>query len=555
MIFSFVMSRLLYQFARQKLESGTEIGTLEQLMGSQTLGSAFKTHLQLQSFNILGLLLLCVWLLSPLGGQSLLRVLHEDTLPINTTVVYFDSVRQDMDKNSGIRDASFHMALLAPEEVKRRSEDPWGNVKIPIVESAPDGQWIDIHETPVYSSLVGIPVANVSRGNSTFYLESGYLNLTCGIRRLKNESTKGTDEADTAAFLKIETPLVDSKRSTNISSASWYGVHHKFNEVNDGVWFTIGLDRLLPDHELSFYSPDLDDQDIRPTNLLFQARDRYTNNDTIGEVVQVYRTECQVEQKYVESRVTCIYDQGSIRPLCKVVAQRPSREDHPPGNSTFLSERRNFHRVSQDMPRWYRGTGNRKSDPMLLHLYDPTMADYLAESSTQDLRKVTDEDFSIRLSQAINSFILAEQLGLSANPQFAKSTMFSHGRGHSSGIRHLNATAETTNFDVVYRIAWPWMIPCILSCAVLAAAGVLGVAYAHSGSGPDFLGFASTMLSDSRYIDMYSPEVDIGLMEGSELARLLKKRRIRYGRVRRGSNEEAVGIGREEEVTMLLRDL
>lgn len=567
MIFSFAMSRLLYQLARQRLESGTAVGTLEQLIGSQTLGSAFKTHLELQSFNILGLILLCVWLLSPIGGQSLLRILHEDTLPIETRVVYFDNLRQELTQSSGIRDASYHMALLAPEEVKRRPEDLWGNVKIPMIERGHDQEWTEISAIPIYSALVGIPIANVSRGNSTFSLESGYLNLTCDGRTLKRQATSGNIDDDTAAFIKLETVLLSGERSVNVSSnGSWYGIQHKFDEEDDGVWFSIGIDRFV-DHVSPLSSSVVDDRNnsnnnnnnnnsgnVGPTRLIFQARDRYFGKDPevddpgVSEYIQVYRTECRVRQKYVESRVLCVYDQGSIRPACRVVAQRPSQEQHPAEDNTFLSGRRSFYRLSRDMPRWYRGTGVGKSDPMLLHLYDPSMADYLSETSTQDLRKVPDIDFSVRLSQVINSFILAEQLGLSANPQFAKSTMFSGGTEHPSGIHHKNATADTTNLITVYRISWPWMLLCILSCTVLAAAGIFGVMYAHSGSGPNLLGFASTMLRDSKYIDMYSPDANIGYMEGSELARLLKNKRIRYGRVRGCSTGDTLGIGREEEV-------
>lgn len=93
MIFAFTLSRLLVQFARCRLENGSSLGTLEQLIGSLTLGSAFKTHLELRALNLLIVALLSIWICSPLGGQALLRMLDMGTRPVNTELAYFDTFR------------------------------------------------------------------------------------------------------------------------------------------------------------------------------------------------------------------------------------------------------------------------------------------------------------------------------------------------------------------------------------------------------------------------------------------------------------------------------
>ena len=91
-LFAAIMGRLMYQIARWKLEKGATMGTLEQLMGSRTIGSTVLTQIQLRTFNVLAVLLVLVWAFSPLGGQSLLRMLD---LRLNTVVhpsaiTYFD---------------------------------------------------------------------------------------------------------------------------------------------------------------------------------------------------------------------------------------------------------------------------------------------------------------------------------------------------------------------------------------------------------------------------------------------------------------------------------
>lgn len=173
MIFAFVTGRLITHLARHRLENGSTLGILEQLMGSQTLGSAYSTHIQLRIVNPVGICLLGIWLLSPIGAQSLLRILHQATRSIHTTVTHFDHLKQG-DSYATNPAGSYVGSLLASSAVKDGPEDLWGNVKIPFLQADAghkDGNWRAVNkvdEGPVYSGLVGIPVTGVPFGNSTF---------------------------------------------------------------------------------------------------------------------------------------------------------------------------------------------------------------------------------------------------------------------------------------------------------------------------------------------------------------------------------------------------
>lgn len=68
--FAAIVGRASVKYATWKLQKGTTIGALEQLMGSRTVASAFATQVQLRSANLIGIVLLLVWPPSPLGGQS-----------------------------------------------------------------------------------------------------------------------------------------------------------------------------------------------------------------------------------------------------------------------------------------------------------------------------------------------------------------------------------------------------------------------------------------------------------------------------------------------------
>lgn len=59
---------MVYEIARWKLEKGGRVGTLEHLIGSQTVGATILTQAKIGALNPLGISLLLVWSFSPLGA-------------------------------------------------------------------------------------------------------------------------------------------------------------------------------------------------------------------------------------------------------------------------------------------------------------------------------------------------------------------------------------------------------------------------------------------------------------------------------------------------------
>lgn len=88
--------RASIKIATYLLEKGIDLGTLEQLAGSRTLGSTVTTQYHLRSYNLLSLGLVALWLISPVGGQAALRVfyLDFDAIVVPTVVQYFDTDAQ-----------------------------------------------------------------------------------------------------------------------------------------------------------------------------------------------------------------------------------------------------------------------------------------------------------------------------------------------------------------------------------------------------------------------------------------------------------------------------
>jgi hypothetical protein len=113
-------------------------------MGSSTVFGTVITQIHLRSFNWLGLALIVLWALSPIGSQSFLRVISTQNYNTSTTVTinYLDTgqvskIGWTLDPNI-IPDAYeepigtvYMSALMAPLSVQNSTVDLWGNVKIP----------------------------------------------------------------------------------------------------------------------------------------------------------------------------------------------------------------------------------------------------------------------------------------------------------------------------------------------------------------------------------------------------------------------------------------
>jgi hypothetical protein len=144
MIFAANVSRAIFRLAQWRLERGERLGVLDQVFGSTTIVSSVTTQLETGAFNVVGLLMILIWALSPIGGQSSARILEFQT---GTTSLFAYTVYLDMNNTfneyTGAVDAVpaaaahgvFVAALLTPGNVQSSSQDTWGNVKVPMLES------------------------------------------------------------------------------------------------------------------------------------------------------------------------------------------------------------------------------------------------------------------------------------------------------------------------------------------------------------------------------------------------------------------------------------
>lgn len=580
--FAAVIGRLTYEIARWKLEKGATVGVLEQLLGSRTFGGTLLTQFSI-GFNPLGCALFFLWAFSPLGAQSILRLL---ALDIDKTTHTTDIIYQDTESTQGLtrislrpigEDAAQRQAvwkylgnrlgtlLLAPEGAQESKMDLWGNVKIPFLESAQDdGSWQETTsdlERESFTSLAGIPLTAIPIGNSSFALESSYLDLDC-----KNITTKEAND--------LLDPYPPQFRG-DLTNITWPDGNHdvyyfKDHEFKNGTWhgvsmfskgkgasgpslWSIAVDRFVDNYwrngskhaeHAGLHSPALFRSEsgitMESTRLLLQAE--YARRFPIGhESVRTIVT-CNVRQAYVESRIECQRQDGTPA-TCSVVQQRRSQRAHAPETISHFSFPEAFWSFTKDLPAaTYTGhSGN--YDIFNAYLRDPTAIgpnpfkggyeqdDPSAEWPTKDLKTI-----SRRFSQVLNTWMV---LG-----SFSQQAGFS---GGDIGIEpNLTTTAEVASQVQRYRVSKLWIALGILSCITFLIGGVASVVFASLADGPEVLGYVSTVMRDSKRLDL---DPVVSSMRGIDISKLYKGLRLRFGYDETLSGLPVLGVGREAEMT------
>ncbi|CAH0051152.1 unnamed protein product [Clonostachys solani] len=554
MVFAFIMGRLFYHSARLQLEMGSSLGTLEQLIGSQTLGGAAALHLKTAAFNPLAVLIFALWSFSPLGSQSLLRILHQETPSDSTTFVYLNTQKAHPNEIlNGSMKNSYIRSLNSDVNIAAGPTDPWGNTKIPFLQPAAldlkDNQsWHELpkNQTRPYSALFGVPISHLMPGNSMISIETTYLDLDCEPFETKwdqpHEVSLDETKLNQTALEEIAfyTETMLRNYTGVIANGSWYGYQQGSKSSNVARW-NIALDRFIGTDWLAFRESSLNafqnETTIEAglTKLLVQfdyPQDQHGGRVSLGRHLLI-RSECRVSQKYVETRLSCSAIPEKLRPDCNVVAQRASLTPHPPENLSILSHPQIFGAISRLVPSVF--------------LAEKETLNYIF--NVANLQMIEDPipatNLSTRLSQAINTFYLVHQISNFMDPLEVPS--------YEVGVPFLApawtvGNATRTDAYYVYLINWPWMVVSLVSCLILVLASIVGVGFVHSGHGPEVLGYVSTAIRDS---DIAGLPPQAAQMDGDELSKAMRKRRFRYGRKISEKGPPTVGFGPEEDIIIL----
>jgi hypothetical protein len=488
-VFSLVVGHTVRQVGSWKLERGTSLGSLEQIMGSLALGSTIITQVLLRRPNILALLLLATWALSPIGSQSSLQLLTVGVHPTmsNITIPYFNTDAEPGFSegdlwNGPSLNALFSSSLMAPASIRNSSMDLWGNVKIPdfsrLVSSANSTGWTNVPvplPNATYSSVLGIPLGDVpTQGNTTFTIETSYIALDC------YNNVTATD-----AFYNY----------TEIGSTN--------GTMPNGTYYAIiGPSNGLPENSSTFAS-DV----IRTFSIAING---FYDDGTYGSVLEfindnrtyeprtiLYQTKyggvsawCPITTKYVESAVECA---GTD---CSVVAIRPSLLKHPNANLTNLGFMGAFddfcgYIMMASSALLHDGT----SSALELFIGDPDSAPQAGLAYT-NITGISASDLGIRLQQVINTYWFGS---------YDPVSMMGHLNLNMSDEDRtvnltVNATATNIVYNEVYVLHFGWFFALLLATSTMMGAALVGAFFTWQIKGPEILGPCSTLLRDTPYV-------------------------------------------------------
>jgi hypothetical protein len=296
---------------------------LEQLHGSQSLAGTITRLAELRFVHVLGIGMILVWALSPLGGQSALRLLsivpssEFDQQQVSyAQIANGSSIWLSGSDNGEVQPAVtalFSAALLGAEQNTNETEDLWGNPKIPFFDELPEDEGPDGWRTvkngtvPRYSSLIGVRLQGLCDDcKMTLPLETSYQTLSC-----KNVKY-GLAPNETMPFLGYPWTGWLGNMSDPFAGSPYPGA-----QIRPATFF-IGCNSYLSDQK---------PHPAEPVSLLYTTAVFPFGEDGVQKrASSVYN--CTLETRRVEAEVAC---EGKS---CKVNRMRKSTIDPRPTNWT-----------------------------------------------------------------------------------------------------------------------------------------------------------------------------------------------------------------------------
>ncbi|CAK7206404.1 hypothetical protein SEUCBS139899_009196 [Sporothrix eucalyptigena] len=481
MLFAAVVGSCLKGIVTYSLQTGqgATIGMLEQLLGSQSIYRAIATQIRMHAFNPLGILLVLLWSLSPLGGQASLRVISIGPYyPQNITSVFAINTFQKILYGNG-NNANMALttvatpamgAMMGASLLGDRNQDLWGNVRLPAIETVEaaalaagntsvDG-WYAITETTnlTYASLVGTPVAQLpANGNTSFTLSGAYMSFSCPIL----ERMSGT------AFTNY------TNAGNNTAPDPGNGYDCTWAVASESEQYQVAFS--LPCNQSVNYV--IDESTPRPARKLIWES---MNQD------QVYsHAECDVTETHVDANITCTGSNSGFSKdsTCTATHVRRSLDPSTPnGNFTvfdmgFIGDPASVVKLLTSMFPY--GGLEGYSEPVIAYMANPYDCVGVENDSDDDIPtyQVSQSVFEVRLAQLLNSILY---LGLEEPGQMTGgfnisdtiATAVSSGVNTTTNI--LTANAINIIEEQVVICSKPWLGVLIFSSLILFLMALVG---------------------------------------------------------------------------------
>jgi hypothetical protein len=556
-------------------------------MASQSVWGTIESQLLMQRFTIVGANLLFLWALSPLGGQASLRLMSRDYAETSTPVKLrymttgpggtmwgLSSTYVDSGKFADAG-ALYTAALLAPLSTKVGPEDPWGNVKIPNLESLSHltsnaSGWIEVPtsftDPESYSSLVGLPIVGLpENGSSTFTMEDTYLSVECG--QFSQHHYPGNNNATNflqTNYTKLEElapgqvwnnkteqqPFgLAADGSSRISffmdttrSFPW-GFYEKSEEINTNLG---RLDGFIGHYNSSMVSET--EMNTKRELLYVSQYALEEDDDALGLNI----AKCALSQHHVEALIQC---DGS---RCTTIKLRNSTTDTRPTTLTGFEHGTIMTGFAKRFPA--ATTFNIGSSPTEIFLFNTSSFPFVQQvghlstaAAFKDLSQLSPELFSKRLSLVMNTYYqlstqptgyfggLSDNLTvygpdtlpatdlnayLPSNLSATDHTFLDWYYTFEANIQEIDSpfigattTANTTYKKQIFVCNFAWLALLMTSSTTILLTGAVALVLKRITLGPEIFGFVSSMTYENPYIKIPTGG---SMLDAMERARLLK---------------------------------
>ncbi|PVF95162.1 hypothetical protein CPB86DRAFT_799936 [Serendipita vermifera] len=461
--FSWILGGSLKTYGLYKSERGVKLGELERMIGSQTVSSFFKLAFKFKQIDLLCIVLGVLWILSPLGGQGILRMLSmrqsiktssEKIYHLNLDSASFYSSEWNTDIYRGMINGLYVASLWAPVAAKNATTDMWGSIKIPSIESLDfDHQGEDgvaVGEVQTYSSLLGITMNSTTYKtelNYSYTLNTTAFTAECQEPRTVNQTIVPSPSPGSRFVLETQPP-VDTTIRRNISLITF---------------------------------PDV--------------RSAMVHNCTITPNFLLAKVECHSGQCGVSRIKKLMYTDDQLAEL-----------------TLHLRDERTWSAIVEELPK---SAGNETFSyeaQTVRYLNDPQTSLGYDEVGTA-LHEIPIAEFSRRFAVVLNTYYQAtiDPLSRLDFPVFPPGF---EPRTHEKAM----ATVQT-QFPDTYQRHWEWVISSLVASLAMLGVAILGIVLQSRVIVPDFYGHVSSMTRDNPYFPL--PPSGCTL-EGIERSILLK---------------------------------
>jgi hypothetical protein len=486
-------------------------------VNSNSVASSIKQPFLLRRFNWITVALLTLWGLSPLATQAMQRMSSEDTANTLTPnkLRYVDTAAENSNYLSANSEsfskvqAEFNRLYSASflPQFSQLGADAYSNALLPLLnDSAPPG-WQNTdpttrHRMPGYASAYGIPVALIANSSDPYdeftddgsiyniTISAAYLSFTCNDLQVINGSqlqslSLTAGNAQESSLTLAITPMKGETPGT-LALASF-----------------ITLNTTDPDNPT-------------PVNL---------SAITDANAFTYSYATCNFSQTFVDANVSCAYG------VCYTYAVRPSANPPP------------F--VDSGSANWISG------------LCGTSGTTNYSVSTATDTEQYLGNDGSLDGANRMVNLSSVDIDSFTYNLQFLMNTLWSIGFTPSN-LTDLfsNSSSDTFNQDLIppisyglgnqidsndiYVTKWGWLAALMICSLFLLLAGIFSIWWDARTVSPDVLGFASSVVRKSKYVQL--PPVD-NAASGAERARALGEVRVMMQDVKPGAPVGRIALG------------